>query len=198
MRGFNKPLKHYVVKEWIRNKDMNFGCLLETKIKERKAERIMKEVFQEWPLMTNYDCSQGGRIWVLWREYVRMTPVYKSDQLITCSVGLEDNEEFMCTFVYARNQVEKRKELWEDLCNHHNSAMFKNKEWVIIGDFNEILDGEENSRFERLGPLPRGIRDFQRTMLHCHLSDLAYQGLLFTWSNKQEEGIICKNWVGSV
>ena len=118
--------------------------------------------------------------------------MYKSDQLITCSVGLEDNEEFLCTFVYARNQVEERKELWEDLCNHHNSAMFKNKEWVIMRDFNKILDGEKNSRFERLRTLPRGMRDFQRTMLHCHLSDLAYQGLLFTWSNKQEEDIICK------
>ncbi|XP_022559972.1 uncharacterized protein LOC111206840 [Brassica napus] len=87
------PLK---IKEWIRNKDMKFGCLLETRIKERNAERIMKE-------------------------------------------------------------VEERKELWEDLCNHHNSAMFKNKEWVIMRDFNKILDGEKNSRFERLRTLPRGF-----------------------------------------
>ena len=62
IHGFNKPLKQSVVKEWLREKDMKFGCLLETRIKERNAERIMKEVFQEWSVMTNYDCSQGGRI----------------------------------------------------------------------------------------------------------------------------------------
>ena len=59
-------------------------------------------------------------------------------------MGLEGEEEFLCTFVYAKNQSEERKELWDDLCYHHDSAMFQNKEWVIMGDFNEILDGEEN------------------------------------------------------
>lgn len=62
---------------------------------------------------------------MLWRDSVHMTPVYKTDQLITCSVGLGKEEEFMCTFVYTSNQVEERKELWNDLCYHHNSALFK-------------------------------------------------------------------------
>ncbi|KAF8099069.1 hypothetical protein N665_0252s0008 [Sinapis alba] len=180
------------LKEWIVNKDMKFGCILETKVKERKADIIMKEVFREWSTMINYECSQGGRIWVLWRDSVRMTPVYKSDQLITCSVGSEEEEEFYCSFIYASNQIEGRKELWEDLCHHHNSPTFKNKEWMIMGDFNEILDGEENSRFSSLESLPRGMRDFQRMVLQCQMSDMGTQGPLFTWSNKQEEGIICK------
>ena len=43
-----------------------------------------------------------------------------------------------------------------------------------------------------MGRTPGGMRDFQRVILHCRLSDLGYQGPLLTWSNKQEEGIICK------
>ena len=171
---------------------MKFGCVLETRVKEKKVERIIRESFKEWSVMTNYDCNPGGRIWVFWRESVCVTPVYKSDQLITCSVRLEDEEEFLCTFVYAKNQSEERKALWDDLCHHHDSAMFKNKEWITMGDFIDILDGEENSRFSSLGRVPGGMRDFQRAVLHCHLSDLGYQGPLFTWSNKQDEGIICK------
>ena len=190
VRGFNKSLKHFVVKEWIGNREVKFGCILETRVKETKAGKITKEGFREWSAMTNYECSPGGRIWVLWRESVRMTLVYKSDQLITCSVGLEGGDEFLCTFVYAKNHSEERKELWEDLCYHHDSAMFKNKEWMIMEDFNVILDGEENSR--SLGRVSGGMRDLQRVILHCHLSDLGYQGPLFTWSNKQDEGIICK------
>ena len=64
VREFNKSLKHYVVKVWIGNKEMKFGCILETRVKEKKAGKIIKEGFREWSVMTNYDCSPGGRIWV--------------------------------------------------------------------------------------------------------------------------------------
>ena len=92
VRGFNKLLKHSVVKEWISGSEMMFGCVLETRVKERKAGRILSSSFRDWSVMTNYECSPGGRIWLLWRESVRMTPVFKSDQLITCSVGLQNEE----------------------------------------------------------------------------------------------------------
>ena len=172
IHGFNKPLKQSVVKEWLREKDMKFGCILETRVKEKKAEKILKYVFRDWSAMTNYEHSRGGRIWVLWRDTVRMTPVYKTDQLVTCSVTLQDEEEFFCTFVYASNQAEERKELWEDLCHHHNSPMFKNKAWIVMGDFNEILDSGEHSGVDNLVRWPIGMREFQRMVLHCNFSDM--------------------------
>lgn len=162
MGRFNKPLKHSIVKEWVNNQDLKFGCILETRVKEVKSEKILKSVFHGWSAIINYEHSQGGRIWVLWKVSVRMTPVYKTDQLITCSVGLQDEEEFFCSFVYASNQSEERKELWADLCHHQQSSMFQNKAWLIMGDFKEILDGEEHSGFSDLGRLPSGMRDFQR------------------------------------
>lgn len=54
MRGFNKSVKHGVVKEWLKDQSMQFGCLIETRVKERKAEKIVKEVFREWSFMGNY------------------------------------------------------------------------------------------------------------------------------------------------
>ena len=92
--------------------------------------------------------SRGGRIWLLWIETVLMTLVYKADQLITCSVALQDEEEFLCSFVYESNQVEVRKELWEDLCHHSNSPLFQSKVWMIMGDFNKILDLNEHRDFQ--------------------------------------------------
>lgn len=59
-------------------------------------------------------------------------------------------------------------------------------------DFNEILEGDEHSGFSNLASLPNGMKDFQKMILHCHLSDMGYQGPMFTWCNKREERLICK------
>ena len=58
-------------------------------------------------------------------------------------------EEFLCLFIYAANSIEERKELWDDLRSHYDSPMFKDKNWMLMGDFNEILDGGEHSRYSQ-------------------------------------------------
>lgn len=110
IRGFNKSTKHNVVQKWIRNNSFQFGCLLETRVKASKAEKIASSVFKDWSFISNYEFNRRGRIWVLWGPTVRMTPCFTSDQMITCSVLLEElDDEFFCSFVYASNSGEKRK-----------------------------------------------------------------------------------------
>lgn len=112
---------------------------------------------------------------------LRMTPVYESSQLITCSVLMKGKgEEFFCSFVYALNGVEGRKSLWEDVKDHYETPMFKHKKWMIVGDFNEILEGEEHSDYEDDPRVPPGMRDFQEVAIHCNLKDMSYQGPKFT------------------
>lgn len=36
------------------------------------------------------------------------------------------------------------------------------------------------------------MRDFQRMVLSCNLTDMSYQGPMHTWCNKREEGVIYK------
>lgn len=156
VRGFNKILKYSVVSEWLQNREMKFGCILETRVKESKAEKILGSVFRDWSSITNNEESSGERIWFLWRDLVRITPVYKSDQLVTCLVELENEDGFFCSCVYASNSVEGRRSLWDDILIHHNSASFKNKAWMILGDFNEILDGSESSTFVNSGRIRVG------------------------------------------
>lgn len=192
VRGFNKELKHSVVRGWIDNRDFKFDCILETRVKESKAGRILNSVFREWSSITNYEDSVGGRIWFLWRDSVRITPVYKTNQLITVMVEMDNEEGFLCTSIYASNQAEERKELWADLIHLHDSPLFKNKAWLLLGDFNEILEGDESSSFDNGGRISCGMRDFQAVVLRCRLTDMAFQGPRYTWCNKREEGVICK------
>ncbi|KAF8115392.1 hypothetical protein N665_0027s0008 [Sinapis alba] len=70
--------------------------------------------------------------------------------------------------------------------------MFKNKRWMLIGDYNEILEGEEHSGFEDSPRIPQDMRDFQDDTRYCKLTNLGYQGSYFTWCNKREGGLIFK------
>lgn len=36
------------------------------------------------------------------------------------------------------------------------------------------------------------MREFQGTVLCCNFTDMGYQGPMFTWCNKREDGLICK------
>ncbi|XP_024009435.1 uncharacterized protein LOC112084518 [Eutrema salsugineum] len=93
---------------------------------------------------------------------------------------------------YALNTVEERKSLWADLRTHQDSPMFRNKPWLIMGDFNETLDDEEHSNSEVAPVTTSGMRDFQEIVRYCSFSDLGGHGPLFTWCNKRDEGIVCK------
>ena len=169
-----------------------FGCLIETRVKENKAKRILEEVFPGWSSITNYDYSRRGRMWVIWCPTVRVTPCFQSAQLITCSVLLEGMvDEIFCSFVYGFNLEEERKELWKDLKSHQDSPMIKKSPWIVQGDFNEILSGWEHS-VEDVSHDSQGMQDFQDTVKYCSLLDMSYQGPRFTWCNKRENGIICK------
>lgn len=89
--------KHSVIKSWVEGQNFQFGCLLETRVKEGKAPVLSRKLFNDWSMITNYEYSRRGRIWVVWRRNVRLTPFYKSGQLITCSVKLDNREdEFFC------------------------------------------------------------------------------------------------------
>lgn len=99
--------------------------------------------------------------------------------------------EFFCSFVYASNSAEERKELWNDLKDHQNSPLLKDKPWIVLGDFNETLHLEEYSG-PNISTVSTGMRDFQDVCRHCSLIDMKAHGPLLTWSNKRKEDLIRK------
>lgn len=148
VRILNKSNKYFIIQNWINNGIMQFGCLLETRVKENKAPNLISTVFRDWSVLSNYEYGRLGRIWVLWKENVRVTPMFKSGKMVTCSILLEGREEeFLYSFVYASNTVDERKELWADMMGHQDSPLFQKKPWMICGNFNEVLAGHEHSNY---------------------------------------------------
>ena len=145
VRSFNKKEKHSVVKKWIREQGFQFGALLETRVKEVRSQRITTSVFGDWSVLTNYEYNHLGRIWLVWRSDVRVTLVFKSDQLITVSMVLSGGDEFFLSVIYAKNTEAERNVLWEDLKNHQNSPISKNKSSLLLLYFNETLDFKYHS-----------------------------------------------------
>lgn len=193
IRGFNKSNKQSVVRDWVKSQSFQFGCLLETKVKEGKAMRVANSVFKHWNMVSNYEFHRLGRIWVVWSPQVQVQVIYKSAQLITCLIKLPTTvEEFCCSFIYASNFANDRKELWSDLQNHHDIVSFRGKPWLILGDFNETLDITDHSGSASRPMFTAGMRDFQHTVHYCSLLNLRTYGPLFTWSNRQDEGLISK------
>lgn len=70
--------------------------------------------------------------------------------------------------------------------------MFRNKPWMLCGDFNEILDGEDHSNFLTSSVIVLGMRDFLEVVRYCSLTDLSFHGPRFTWCNKRVDDLICK------
>lgn len=111
----NKQKKHKIIKKWCTNNN-EFGAVLENRVKEAKEPRIISKVFPGWSSINNYEHHRLGRIWVVWKDTVRPTPVFKSDQLITVLAKLQtDEREFLVSFVYASNDEAERSALWSDL-----------------------------------------------------------------------------------
>jgi hypothetical protein len=59
--------------------------------------------------------------------------------------------------------------------------------WMILGDFNEIVEASEKQGGARR---PRQqMEAFQRVISDCEIADLGYKGLKYTWKNCQEDGL---------
>ncbi|XP_062077369.1 uncharacterized protein LOC133782170 [Humulus lupulus] len=137
-------------------------------------------MFSGWCFTTNSAWHKGGRIIVAWNPLrFNVSILSCSNQLIHLSVATVDNKHsFFATFVYGFNDEEGRKSLWKRL-----QDMARVDPWVVLGDFNDILN-----RDERIGDRARHSlnNEFINCVSGCQLEDVKYSGNFYTWSNKQQ------------
>ncbi|CAL8176297.1 unnamed protein product [Prunus armeniaca] len=128
----------------------------------------------------------SGGVWLLWNgNSVSLHVVAHSSQTITALVTMYA-KRWLLTVVYASPCSNVRTSLWKyfDVL-----AAVCNLPWFLLGDFNDIVCGEEKLG----GNLDVGGQHFIEWIDKNHLIDLGFSGFNFTWCNKRgEEEIIWK------
>ncbi|XP_060190336.1 uncharacterized protein LOC132619448 [Lycium barbarum] len=126
--------------------------------------------------------NTNGQIWLFWTGDHHTQVVVSSDQQITVKKHYNpSNCELFITDVYAKCSSRERQDLWADFINVHQLIQGP---WCIGGDFNVILDPDEN-----LGGKPHRMRnsfDFSTCMDACEVSDLGFVGPKYTWCNNRK------------
>ncbi|XP_038994273.1 uncharacterized protein LOC120118241 [Hibiscus syriacus] len=161
-------------------------CFMETRVKNANFSMIIALLAVEWNCATNYDFSNGGRLWVLWKKDLPFTVLKSSDQALSI-VGDVASHSLVITTVYGSNSGLDRRDLWEHLKTL--KADIGHSSWIIGGgDFNIISNAQESSDFGNLGlHSTPDMEDFKSCLVDLELLDHHFSGPLYTWSNKQDD-----------
>ena len=96
-----------------------------------------------------------------------------------------DGSKRRCTFVYGEPKASQRYVMWE-LLRRVKSLGFG--PWFMVGDFNGAMWQHEHfSRHKRSSKL---MANFSEILSGCNLFDLGFQGLPWTFDNKQMETLM--------
>ncbi|KAA3459649.1 reverse transcriptase [Gossypium australe] len=162
-----------------RKKSIDIVCLLETRVKHSNAHGFLR----------TYGEAENGRIWIIWRNNVRLQLVAVTNQSITCSFQASSKQGYF-TAIYGRNESRERCRLWEHLKDIQQGV--GGNSWFLAGDFNVIADIKESLGSQCSSQLMRDIEEFLKCINGLELQDHSYFGPTYTWSNLQKESYLAR------
>ena len=193
VRGLNSNRRHTLVKEWITTHRPLFSACLETHIQPINSRRILSALPVGWKFFENSAHHGTVRIVVVWHPSVIMTVYQASAQAVTCGFAiLAENINLTITFVYAHNQVEERRTLWEELARLNATSPVSRCPWAVIGDFNQIFRSDQHSNHPDTDVDAVGIDDFTLAIQEAEVFDSQTKGLPYSWWNNEDGNPISK------
>ncbi|XP_039019820.1 uncharacterized protein LOC120151429 [Hibiscus syriacus] len=164
-------------------------AMLLNEIKSKKKEHFVKAK-EIGNLANNYEFSDGGRLWLLWKRGLPFSVLKGCDQAISI-IGDVVGYRMVIIVVYGSNNSLVMRGLWAHLKSLESDV--GSSSWVIGGDFNIFSSAQESYDFGGLGMYKNSdIDDFKECLVDLELQDHPYIGPLFTWSNKQENSFLAR------
>lgn len=165
-------------------------------LSESHLGRVMAEKLKRRVGFDNFEIHESdgrsGGLLLLWKKEVTIVAHNVSRFFIDVTFEMESSWRF--TGFYGEPNWERRADSWVQLRNLHGMM---SKPWLVAGDFNEIL-----YNFEKEGGRPRpqsNMQAFHDALVDCDLSDMGYEGDLFTWQRgkmreRLDRGVVNAAW----
>lgn len=179
VRGLNSAKKQKDVHDFIHKFVVGLVGLMENKVKVTNLDNLYQRVFADWCFTSYSSYHAGGRIVLACNpSSFTVNIIAASSQFLHCHVSPSSGmPSFYCTFIYAFNDPNTKKELWRGL-----RIMFTQDPWILCGDYNCVMYVDE-----RIGAIVRQseMADIVDCMNECHMVDIKCIKNLNTWNNKQ-------------
>ncbi|GJX24650.1 RNA-directed DNA polymerase, eukaryota, reverse transcriptase zinc-binding domain protein [Tanacetum coccineum] len=193
IRGLNFTPKQNEVRQVISENNLSVFAILESHVVKSKLMKMCSLVFRHWDWTSNGAwCSKGTRIILGWNHNeVDVTIINQNDQAVHSRLWLKkEKKEIFCTFVYAHNKYNQRRDLWNALCLH--KVFVNNRPWCLLGDFNATLHLSESTASSSC--IDIAMREFKDCVNNIEVLDVQNTGLQFTWNQKPKgtDGILKK------
>lgn len=182
--GLGQPEAVQEVRSFIKQHRPSLVFLSETCCFSDSVERLRREL--GLPFGVGVGCyGRGGGLVLLWTNEV-CVKLQSYDKLhidVMIVDQLSGAEFWRFTGFYGESRRERRYRSWElmHFLSHQSSAP-----WICVGDFNEIMDAEE--QFGGVSSPESQMDGFRNAVSACGFSDLGFIGLPYTWDNRQQDG----------
>ncbi|XP_020699880.1 uncharacterized protein LOC110112124 [Dendrobium catenatum] len=182
--GAKKREAALYLKEFVRDNDVLFVGLVETKVSSLENLQILGFLGDKWEsFMVPSDGLSGG-ILLLWRKDLASFLVLEvSSQVIIGNQEVVNKGCWLVSTVYGSRNMLDRKSLWENL----EKVYADNKPVVIGGDFDFILSQEEK-RGGKIFVFSQGAKDMKMFMSNNDFHEVGFIGPKFTWCNNKSRG----------
>ncbi|XP_075096132.1 uncharacterized protein LOC142174238 [Nicotiana tabacum] len=140
---------------------------------------------QKMKIFSDEKINPIGRLWVFWKNImVQVNILMVTTQVIHCQVK-DMGSQFECciTFVYGKNKLHERKELYEQLRMIYRTMQ---ESWLVIGDFNSVLS--VNDRINGQPIHQTEIVNFQNCIKDIGMGQLNRKRCQWSWCNKRDTG----------
>ncbi|KAF7815243.1 RNA-directed DNA polymerase [Senna tora] len=172
----------FLMRDMIRDNQIDVVALMETRSSGAKAEENMKNIGLDGCFKQDAVGYSGG-IWVLWRtDKVDVEIIWAHHQMVHCRVKFSRENQFLCTFVYASPDCYKRDEAWELLRNLSTGI---DGPWLVGGDFNVYLRVDEKKGGK--DPNWRSMEKFNDCIEDCRLIDLGFNAEVFNLFSRKSD-----------